>query len=556
VGIRTVEHAQQARPTAIAGLVKRRTRSVDGRFMSSIAVPAPGRPTAARMRVVLLVVVSAVSAGLFVALHAGLNPPLPTFQGACERLRASGLEITARDWFCQPAPWTARAGFLAGSLLAAAGFALPCAILAVAGRRSWAFAPVIGLAFTAHPDLLYANEPAWWQGTWPVGMFTGAAVTMLLVVLPAGAIVFLRRAPVAPWPRISLVAAAAATMACGLASLPLRSLTDEMFERHFEAIGWTVGSVSLLWPAVAMSVFAAILGPDRRWWPWSLAPAAFLLSLGPSLALMVGGEGLRNWSMFGAVLPIFLVGLLWSAWRPLAVQLTRVIAREAPTRDPTPIREMEPIRPDRIRPTVVLHAVAVGMLTISMIAFHEDPLPAQIGTALPTYLGQRVVVSDLRLKLNLRLAIDAMDLYRAEFGSYRGFDAETGASIEPRLAWTERRTEAETPLWMWITPAADDVARVAGVSSSGNGFCLQRTADALTYGEASGGYGSFEGGQAMRAAVASCDQTPWSASAVQTPPIATMCDGIDPSGGYVICRMVQVLNVTTLRQTKPDGVLG
>jgi len=158
--------------------------------------------------------------------------------------------------------------------------------------------------------------------------------------------------------------------------------------------------------------------------------------------------------------------------------------------------------------------------------------------------------------MNLRMAIDAMDRYRAEAGSYRGFDAETGASIEPRLAWTERLAEAKAPLSMWITPGGGDVARVAGVSSSGNGFCLQRTGGGLTYGKASGGFGSVEAGRALRAAVAACSQTPWSASAVQVPPIATMCQGIDPSGGYLLCRMVQVVNVTTLRQTKPDGVLG
>jgi len=304
--------------------------------MSSIAVPALRRPAVGpRMGIVLLFVASAVSAGLFVALHAGRTPPYPTFQGACERLRTSGLTITAQDWFCQPAPWTARAGFLAASLLAATGFALPCAILAAAGRRCWAFVPVIGLAFTAYPELLYANEPPWWQGTWPVGTLVGAMVTMLLVALPAAVIVFLRRPPVAPRPRVSLVAAAAATIVCGLGLLPLRSVTDEMFQRHYEAIGGTVGSVSLLWPTIAMSVFAAILGPERRWWPWSLAPTAFLLSLGASLALIVGPEGLRDWSMFGAVLPLFCVGLLWSAWRPLAVRLTGMMGREAPTRERT-----------------------------------------------------------------------------------------------------------------------------------------------------------------------------------------------------------------------------
>jgi hypothetical protein len=30
-----------------------------------------------------------------------------------------------------------------------------------------------------------------------------------------------------------------------------------------------------------------------------------------------------------------------------------------------------------------------------------------------------------------------------------------------------------------------------------------------------------------------------------------MCDGVDPSDGYLICRMVQALIVGTMQQTRP-----
>jgi hypothetical protein len=42
----------------------------------------------------------------------------------------------------------------------------------------------------------------------------------------------------------------------------------------------------------------------------------------------------------------------------------------------------------------------------------------------------------------------------------------------------------------------------------------------------------------LRSAVSMCGTTRWSAAAVQAPPFETMCDGLDASGGYVICRMV------------------
>jgi hypothetical protein len=521
--------------------------------MSSVAVPLPLRPRLGRGSLILLVVVAtAVAAGVFVWLHKDVPLPYANFRGACDRLRASGLPITDRDWFCHAVPWTARAGFVAASLLAAAAYALPCAILAAAGRRSWAFAPVVGLTFTAYPELLYLNEPAWWQGTWPGGRVTGAALTMLLVVLPAAVIVFLRRTPATPRRRVSLIAAAATTTVCGLGLLPLRSITDALFERHFEAIGGTIGS-SLLWPAVVMCVFAAILGPDRRWWPWSLVPTAFLLSFGPSFALMVGGERLHNWSMFGAVLPLFVAGLLWSAWRPLAVRLTAVFGRRAPMFEPAPTSGTMPLRPNSVRPTVALHAMAVGLLAISLIAFHEDPLLAQIGTALPTYLGVRTVAQDVRTHQNLLLAIEAMDRYRADLGTYRGFDAAAAGVMEPRLAWTERASVATEPLWMWIATARTDVARVAGLSGSGTAFCIQRSAGGLTYGE-SHATGAMK--DRLHAAVQTCGTTPWSPTVLRTPPFETMCDGLDPTGGYLICRMVQVLSVDILRQTKPEGVVG
>jgi hypothetical protein len=194
------------------------------------------------------------------------------------------------------------------------------------------------------------------------------------------------------------------------------------------------------------------------------------------------------------------------------------------------------------------------LLAWSMIAFVGDPLPAQIATPLPTYLGMRSTVGDVRLKMNLELAIEAMDRYQVETGSYRGFDAEAGAALEPRLAWTDRRAIAAPPLWMWIVDSKDDIARVAGVSNSGHAFCLQRTETGLTLGSAMGTYGYMEGEQAVGAAIAACGQTAWSPARIQAPPWRTMCNGLDPQGGYLICRMVQTLNASTLRQTKPDGV--
>ena len=100
-----------------------------------------------------MVLASAVAIGVFVLLHKDVPLPYATFRGACQRLRASGLPITDKDWFCHAIPWTKHAGFLVASLLAAAAFALPCAILAATGRRLAALAPLIVLPLVTLPTL-------------------------------------------------------------------------------------------------------------------------------------------------------------------------------------------------------------------------------------------------------------------------------------------------------------------------------------------------------------------------------------------------------------------
>ena len=83
------------------------------------------------------------------------------------------------------------------SLLAAAAFALPCAILAATGRRLAALAPLLVVPFVTYPTLIYSYDIPWWQGTWPGGGVTNGAMTGLLVLVPAAILAATRRAPVA-----------------------------------------------------------------------------------------------------------------------------------------------------------------------------------------------------------------------------------------------------------------------------------------------------------------------------------------------------------------------
>lgn len=99
-----------------------------------------------------------------------------------------------------------------------------------------------------------------------------------------------------------------------------------------------------------------------------------------------------------------------------------------------------------------------------------------------------------------------------------------------------------------VVSATDQVARVAAFSASGNAFCLQRTPAGLTYG-AGEGSGTTQP-RTVGDAIAGCADKTWSAAAVRMFPVATMCDGADRTS-YLVCRMVQALVTSILRDAKP-----
>ena len=70
----------------------------------------------------------------------------------------------------------------------------------------------------------------------------------------------------------------------------------------------------------------------------------------------------------------------------------------------------------------------------------------------------------------------------------------------------------------------------------------------ILYGSASG----EETPSTFERALIDCGSTAWSDAAVPIVDRSTMCDGVDRSSGYLICRMVQVLITDTMRHTKLD----
>ena len=533
--------------------------------MSAIAVATAPRGGRARLRwePVVLAAVCVLAAAGFVLTRLDKVIPFPQFTGACQRLRGSGLAIISADWFCRPLPGTLRGAYSGALLLVAAGLVLPAAILAATGRRLTAIVPLlVAPAVTFQSALIYDR---WWAGTWRDDGWTVHVVTALLLLAPVIAVMLLvRRRDRATRRSVPLLACAAAWLALAAPIAGIAKVAHDMSLRHDEVLGGTLGPTGLVAStAVVIGLFGALLGPDRRWWPWSLVPVAFLLSAGPSLLLMQQGPNRwTDWSRFGAVVPLFAVGLVASAWRPLAERIGARIRPDDATTQGVAERPAEwtpraVVDPTRVRPTVVLNALGAGLLIVSLVLFRADPLPAQIGVALPTFVGARASISDLRTRQLLRQALTDMDTFRSEEGSYRGFDDVVAGEIDPVLTW---RTGAADPvpdgshvLTMGIATATSTTARIVAVSPSGNAFCIQRDASGVSYGSGSGP-GRSNGATSERSidrALAACGSTPWSSAALRPFPIASMCDGLDPESGYLICRMVQVVMLQTLQRTGP-----
>jgi hypothetical protein len=351
--------------------------------------------------------------------------------------------------------------------------------------------------------------------------------------------------------------ATVAGLVCGLATWGVVAADEWAYAKH---LGLTGGPTWELWSAaLCIGCFGLLLGQDRRWWPWSLAPVALLLSAGPSAAVLLNPQRQLTWLLFGSALPLAATGLIWCAWTPLAGWMTRRVAR-AEGRESQPIAELAPVvrvqGRSRPRLIVVLNALAAGALAVSVIVFMGDPLPAAQSAILPTYLGLRVEAASARAKMDLRMSVSALDTYAARHGSYSGFDAAAATSIEPSLAWRDGTSEAGAAgslprQTMFITSDSATTVKIATLSDGGGAFCIERTPSGISYGTSRSEGSPVPSARLLREAIADCGSTPWTDSAVHVPDTSSMCEGLDPYGGYLMCRMVQAQVATTLRQTKP-----
>lgn len=516
-----------------------------------------------RSRARLLVAVACVgSAAWYVATRIGQPIPGPMFTGLCQRIQDAGLALQPGDWFCRPEPAASHAIYAGASLLVAIGIALPCAILASTGRRVTALLPI--LAAPVIDTGLFIG--LWGSTPWLVRPLSAMGRDALLMAAPAAAVaIAVRRRDRSKTPRSSRTALEASVVGSAIIASGIAIEAHRLIFNHYRDLGgdpfgnhWAfVPAALVLW------VFGAFLGFDRRWWPWSIGLVAILLSLGPSTALVSPLQHFTTWAPFGEAVPLALIGLAGSAVLPVTGWVERRLARRSASAgddlDTIQATGSEPPdRRSRFRPVVVLSALAAAALVLSLLMFEGDPLLARVGTNLPTFLGTRALDQDVRAKMDLFDAVTAMDGYRANRGTYSGFDAAMGEKTDPALAWQDGPlVAAEDGSWLVLRVSLDaatkSTARVVALSASGNAFCLQRTKVGLTYGRGvamSTEWGK-EAGHTIRAAISDCGSTPWSAAALRPFPMEGMCGGADDS--YIICRAVQSMLVQILRSPTDES---
>jgi hypothetical protein len=491
------------------------------------------RPIPARSVIVALS--SASAAALFIAMRFGIEQPYPIFQGACERLADAGIGPWPLDWFCQPVPWSARVATIVAPLLLAAGFVIPAMVLAATGRRVTAFLPLLA-APTLAVTGAFAQVTWWAAGTWPGRAVPATAATMLVMAMPVLAVAFATREEPRKQPPIALAVSALTWLLLLLPIAAIAWITRGSFLDHWAPIGGTIGPIGLQPGAVAVMVlFGALMGPDRRYWPWSLAFAAILLSAGPSIVVAPSPWRLIDWSQFGVAVPLMLVGLVASAWRPIAVWLTEHVGRPA---RPVPIVVAGAPSGDRsLRPAVALNAVAVALLFLSAVAFRVDPLPGQLATPMPTFSGLRTVASELQARSALHDAMHMMTGYRNAHGSFAGFQPPA-SDVGTELLWVRHLSMDEAFPQITIDSASRERARVVALTDMGSVVCLERHGSALTYGSARGSLTTI--GRTVEAAIAACGDSRWTQAALAPLDVRGLCDGLDPYTGYDICRMVEV----------------
>lgn len=477
---------------------------------------------------------------------AQMFPRVRSFEGYCQRVKPPDV------YPCHVASGPMIRAYLLASLLVWLGIAGACVVLVLAGRGPLAFAPLAVLAighaaagWLFHDQLsvvpllgVYA-EPFFsgglGAGYWATHGLWASIADLAVLAMPAAAVAWVvgpereatrwRGRPALAW----------SSAVCVGGAIALLWFADGQVT--WGSLGFS-SSVPIWAPGAVMIAFGLLLPARANWWPWAIGPVALLLSAGPSSWLVSDAAGLPTTLWFGSTLWLAAAGLVASAAVPLAAVWERW-RLPSDAREPAVPHAAEP---RRIRPFVVLNAIAAGLVVVSMLAAHGDPLPAQISAPFPTYAGLRERAQDARAVHNLLDAVEAFDVHRATFGPAVPFDAAAGRARDDRMRWHDGAALDEK-LVVSVLASSTSLVRLATLSPSGTAFCAEASREGgwrATYGSSAGARAASTPKAAMHAAIARCGDARLTRDSIPQLPVASLCDGVDQDG-IIVCRSVQDL---------------
>jgi hypothetical protein len=467
------------------------------------------------------------------------------------------LEMRPSDWPCSVPAGRTIALYLLASALVSLAVLVPAIVLARAGRRLLAFAPLVApAAVVLLSDLASwawsgiwvtpgrSSESAIFLGPWASGAFPGEpppgpwrpddplaiAVDLALLAAPLAAyLILFRPARAERWtlgPRAALLAFGIGVGASFAIEMAVHRVTHAgvYLDGGWFFQGLLMVGLGLLLP----------LGPRRS--IWAIPVVAVLASLGPATAFDGAIFDLTVFAWFRSALPLALMGFA-------AAGAVSLVAR----RRGTPVE-----RPDvapRFRPVSVTYGLGGAALALSVVMAAFDPLPIEIATPLPTYLGARVRVDDLRARMTIDEGLDAALAYRDDHGSFDGFDARAAGLVGPTLLWDDGLPPEEATfgpdLVVRVLEADRDRLRLL-VVGQGTAYCLAAAEGRTTYGAGTEGRVIVR----ARAAIAACGERSWTDELLRPFPVEGLCVGVeDPS--IATCRAVQRLLRRTL--ASPTG---
>jgi hypothetical protein len=454
------------------------------------------------------------------------------------------LEMSPRDVTCQLTLGRTLGVYLAASALVSLAALVPAVVLALRGRRLLAFVPMLAplaISFLAHlgswvwssvwtplehtstPQLFLGPWTLWASGGTPPSMWRpdhplAIGADLVLLAVPVIAMMALLRPARAPRANLS---ARATLLACVIASgvsAIVVGIADPMLGRdgYFDE-AWLI-------PALVMVSFGLLLPVGRGRPLWTIAPVACLVSLGGPAAIAGTLYQYTAFTFFRAAVPLALIGFAGAA-------ASAFVARQRGS-SVAPHNE----RSRRIRPISVAYGIGLGALAVTTVMVALDPLPIQLATPLPTYLGARTRVVDLRSRMTLDEALDVVAAYRTVHGSSEGFDAATASDLGPSLLWDDgipgEAATFDSDLTVRVVSSTDERIELVLVRPETT-YCVRTSSGASpTFGTAATGHPRHR----ALTAIGTCGVQSWTSDLLRPFPIAGLCND---APDIVLCRMAQ-----------------